>query len=165
VRRYQGRVYGVAWHYLRDSDEARDAAQEVFVKIYRELHTFQGGARFEPWMLRLARNACIDRLRKQRVRPPASDVRVEDGPQLATSAPSPEEESAGAARKRLLYRAMDRMSDKNREMILLKDIQGLKVEEISAMLAVPAGTVKSRSSRARLELASCVRRLDPSYGT
>jgi RNA polymerase sigma-70 factor (ECF subfamily) len=60
---------------------------------------------------------------------------------------------------------MDRMSESDREILMLKEIQGLKVEEISSLLKVPTGTVKSRCSRARIELAARVRRLDPSYGT
>lgn len=164
VRRYQGRVYAVAYHYMRNREDARDMAQEIFVRIYRQLDSLKGGERFLPWLLRLARNACIDQLRRRKARPPASDVRVEDGPQIASGDPDPEERSAAQARKRLLYSALDGMSEKNREIILLKDIQGLKLEEISSMLALPLGTVKSRSNRARLELALRIRRLDPSYG-
>jgi RNA polymerase sigma-70 factor (ECF subfamily) len=164
VRGYQGRVYAVAYNYMRDREEARDMAQEIFIKMYRRLHTLQGGERFLPWLIRLTRNACIDRLRRKKARPPASDVRVEDGPQIASAGPDPEELSSEEGRKRLLYRALEGMSPKNREIILLKEIQGLKLEEISSMLALPLGTVKSRSNRARLELATRVRRLDPSYG-
>jgi len=164
IRSYQGKVYAVAYNYMRNREDARDMAQEIFIRVYRQLHTLQGGERFLPWLLRLARNACIDRLRRQKARPPTSDVRVEDGPQIAAAGPSPEEASSEEARKRLLYRAIDGMSEKNREIILLKEIQGLKLEEISSMLALPLGTVKSRSNRARLDLATRVRRLDPSYG-
>jgi RNA polymerase sigma-70 factor (ECF subfamily) len=64
----------------------------------------------------------------------------------------------------LLYTALEHMSETNREIILLKEIQGLKIEEIAAMLAVPVGTVKSRSNRARIELARRIRILAPSYG-
>ena len=67
-------------------------------------------------------------------------------------------------RQRLLYRALDLMSAVNREMILLKDIQGLRQREIADLLSVPLGTVKTRSSRARVELARCILELDPSYG-
>jgi RNA polymerase sigma-70 factor (ECF subfamily) len=164
VRRFQARVYAVAYHYMRNADEARDMAQEIFIRIYERLDTYQGGSNFLGWMLRLARNACIDRLRRRAARPPATDVTVEDGLQLAAAGPSPEEATSEERRKHLLYRAMDRMSEKGREIILLKEIQGLKLEEISEMLALPLGTVKSRSNRARIELASKVRSLDPSYG-
>ena len=55
VRRFHGRIFAVAYHYLRDADEARDMAQEVFVRLYRRLNTYRGGDRFEPWLVRLAR--------------------------------------------------------------------------------------------------------------
>jgi RNA polymerase sigma-70 factor (ECF subfamily) len=104
-------------------------------------------------------------LRKRKARPPASDLRVEDGPQIASDGLSPEEAATRASRRRLLYRALNRLSERNREIILLKEIQGLKIEEISKLLALPEGTVKSRASRARIELAAQVRGLDASYGT
>lgn len=164
VRAYQGRVYAVAHHYMRNREEARDVAQEIFIRIYRKLETFRGGETFLPWMMKLARNACLDKLRERAARPPSSDIPVDEGPELADASPSPEENSETSARRRLLYRALDGMSEKGREMILLKEIQGLKLEEISDLLDLPVGTVKSRSSRARLELATTLRRLHPAYG-
>ena len=164
VRRYQGRVYAVAYHFMRDREEARDAAQEVFIKIYRGLGSMREGDRFLPWMLRLARNCCVDRLRRLKVRTPAVEVPVEEAPQIVTAEPSPEDSSLADARHGLLYRAIARLGEKNREMILLREIQELKLEEIAEMLGLPLGTVKSRSHRARLELAKVVRVLDPSYG-
>ena len=165
VRRYQSRVYSVSYHYMRNAEEARDMAQEIFIRIYQRLETFKGEQAFLPWMLRLARNACIDALRRKKARPPATDVTIDDAVQLAAAAPTPEEHSEARSSRELLYRAMDRMSDSDREILMLKEIQGLKVEEISSLLKVPAGTVKSRCNRARIELAARVRRLDPSYGT
>ena len=164
VREYQGRVFAVALHYLRNTEEARDLAQEVFIKVYRSLDTFTGDG-LAAWLLRLARNACIDRLRRQKARPPASDVPVEDGMPLADTGPSPEDAWWSDTRRQLVHRAMNKMSEQSREIIQLKEIQGLKIDEIAAMLALPVGTVKSRSSRARLELARRVVDLDPSYGT
>ena len=164
VRRLQSRVYAVAYHYVRNTEEARDMAQDVFVRVYERLDSFQGNDRFLPWLLSLTRNACIDRLRRIKARPPASDLPVEDGPEIPAGGPSPEQATDEKDRERLLYRALDGMSERNREIILLKEIQGLKLEEISTMLALPIGTVKSRSNRARLELASRIRGLDPSFG-
>jgi RNA polymerase sigma-70 factor (ECF subfamily) len=164
VRRYQSRVFAVALHYMRNVDDARDMAQEIFIRIYQRLDTFQGGETFLPWMLRLARNVCIDGLRRQKARPPASDVTVEEAIQIPASDPTPEESSSARSSRRLLYRALNRMSESDREILLLKEIQGLKVEEVSSLLGVPVGTVKSRCNRARIELAARIRRLDPSYG-
>ncbi len=164
VRRFQGRVYSVAWHYMRNTEEARDVAQEIFVRIYQRLDSFHGDQAFLPWLLRLSRNVCIDALRRQKARPRASDDMIDETVQIASPAPTPEEDSAARSARDLLYRAMDRMSDSDREILMLKEIQGLKVEEIASLLKIPIGTVKSRCNRARLDLAVRVRRLDPSYG-
>jgi len=164
VRRFQGRVYSVACHYMRNTEEARDVAQEVFVRIYERLEAFHGDQAFLPWVLRLSRNICIDTLRRQKARPRATEADVDPTAQLASPARTPEEASAARSARDLLYRAMDRMSDADREILMLKEIQGLKVEEIALLLKVPTGTVKSRCNRARLDLAERVRRLDPSYG-
>ena len=90
---------------------------------------------------------------------------MDDGPEVPSREVGPEESWFRSARKRLLYRALDGMSERNREIILLRDIQGLQLREISEMLCLPLCTVKSRSHRARLELAGRVQELDPSYGT
>lgn len=165
VRRFQGRVFGLALHYLRDRDEARDAAQDTFLKVYRHLGNLGEGQAFVPWLLRLARNCAIDRLRRAKVRRPPAEAPPEAAAELPDRGPSVEEALLSGARQALIYRALGSLSEINREMILLKDIQELKLEEISELLAVPMGTVKSRTHRARLELARAVRRLDPSYGT
>jgi RNA polymerase sigma-70 factor (ECF subfamily) len=157
-------VYAVSYHYMRNADEARDVAQDIFVRVYQRLDSYDGTSSFIAWLLRVSRNICIDRLRRRSARPPASDLALDDGIELVAGGPSPEEEAASSARKALLYRALNGMSDKNREIILLKEIHGLKLEEISEMLGLPIGTIKSRSSRARVELATRVRSLAPSYG-
>jgi len=165
IRAYQGRVLGLARHYMRDPEEARDVAQDIFIRVYERLDSFQGGEKFVPWMLSLARNCCIDRLRRIKVRTPEHAVPVEDDPQIPAEGPTAEEHAQTGESHELLYAALDKMTETNREIILLKEIQGLKIEEIATMLAVPVGTVKSRSNRARNELARRIRILDPSYGS
>jgi RNA polymerase sigma-70 factor (ECF subfamily) len=113
----------------------------------------------------VARNLCIDRIRRRKARPPASDLSVEEGFDLPSPAGGPEEGARQSERARLVYRALGRMSEINREMILLKDIQGLNLPEISEILSIPLGTAKTRSMRARMELARTVMELDASYGT
>ncbi len=162
VRGYQGRVYAVARNYLRDPEEARDAAQEIFIKTYQQLGKFDG-ERFLPWLLSLARNCCIDRIRRLKVRTPPGAVPIEEQHSLADDGPTAEQSAEEAQRKRRLYRALDRLSDINREIILLKEIQGLKLEEVAELLGIPLGTAKSRSNRARLELAQQLQS-DPAFG-
>ncbi len=164
VRECQGRVFSIAIHYMRDREEARDAAQDVFVKVYRGLDSLKPDAPFLPWLLRLARNCCIDRLRRLRVRTPERPVPVSEALDAAMDEPSPEESWLSGATRKLVYRAMGLLTEKNREILLLHDIQQLKLEEIAELLQVPLGTVKSRSNRARIELAKAVRKIDPSYG-
>ena len=162
VRTYQSSVYAVTRYYLRDPEEARDVAQDVFVRLYERLDSFGGGDTFKAWLLRMARNACIDRLRRLKARPPAADISVEDA--RLSSGDDPEQNAETEARARLLRRAVADLSARHREVLLLKEIQGLKLEEVAKLLELPLGTVKSRSNRARLELAATLRKLDPSFG-
>lgn len=165
VRRFQARIYGLAYHYLRDSEEARDLAQEIFVQVYRKLDTFRENENFVPWMLRVGRNLCIDRLRRIKARPPADDITLDEGVEIADANPTPEDSANTEGRRLLVHRALGGISEKHREVILLKDIQGLKLDEIAELLSEPVGTIKSRSNRARVELATRIRAIDPSYGT
>jgi RNA polymerase sigma-70 factor (ECF subfamily) len=164
VRGFQGRVYGLAFHYLRDREEARDVAQEAFVRVYRNLDSFAEGGNFTAWLLRITRNCAIDRTRHLKARPPLEDTVVEETELPSDAHPTPDAGAILEERRRLLYRALDLMSAVNREMILLKDIQGLKQHEIAELLSLPLGTVKTRSFRARAELARRILELDPSYG-
>jgi len=163
VRGYQGRVYALAYHYLGGVEQARDLTQEVFVRIYQQLGTYKGDG-FMAWLLRITRNLCIDQIRRRRARPPAEDLLAEDNEwAMPDTAPDPEQSWLRDGRKRLVYDALRRLNGPNREMILLKEIQGLQLKEIAEMLGLPIGTVKSRSNRARLELARQVIAIDPSY--
>jgi len=163
VRTYQSSVVAVTRHYLRDPEEARDVAQDVFIRLYERLDSFSGGDTFRAWLLRMARNASIDRLRRLKARPPVSDVSLEDA--MLAGDDDPERNAAENARGRLVRRAVAQLGDKHREVLLLKEIQGLKLEEVAEVLGLPVGTVKSRSNRARLELAAALLKLDPSLGT
>ena len=153
VRAYQGRVYAIACSYLGSGEDARDTAQEVFVRLYKNLRLAPAAPSFAPWLIRLARNVAIDQLRRRRARPPGQDLPAEELPLQADIA-DPEAEYARAARTRLVARALGALSKLNREIIVLKDIQGLRLDEIAGLLGVPLGTVKSRSNRARLDLAA-----------
>jgi len=163
VRRYQARLYGFSLHYLRDPEEARDAAQEIFIKMYRHLSEFRDGDAFLPWMLRLARNCCIDRIRCRKARPQELAA-TPDGVERASTDASPEQSLLEDARRALLYRALSTLTATSREIVLLKDIQQLRLGEISTRLGLPLGTVKSRSNRARSDLAKAVRSLEATAG-
>ncbi len=153
VRQYQRRIYSLATCYATDADDARDLAQDIFVKLYRTRRQWAEAAAFMPWMIRVARNLCLDRVRARKARPPASDIPAEELADLAATGGNPDEDYGVATRRRLFYQALKKLTGISREIILLKDIQGLQIEEIASMLHIPLGTVKSRSNRARLDLA------------
>jgi RNA polymerase sigma-70 factor (ECF subfamily) len=156
VSQHQARVCSVAYHYTGSEEEALDVAQEIFVRVWKRLDTCREPERFLAWLLRIARNACLDHLRRRKARPPAQDIPVEDVFSLADGGPRPDQDLDHADRHRLLELGLGRISDINREVIVLKDIQGLSLEEIATMLDLPLGTVKSRCSRARVELGKAV---------
>ena len=160
VRRYQARIFGFALHYLRDHEEAKDVAQDIFVKMYQHLGSVRDGRTYLPWMLRLARNCCIDRIRSRKARAHDQVATADDAVERASLEASPEESLIADVRRALLHRALATLTATNRDIVILKDIQQLRLSDISTRLGLPLGTVKSRSNRARLELAKAVRSLE-----
>lgn len=156
IRQNQGRVYSIALSYVGDPEEARDLAQDIFVRVYRSLDSCRDAERFLPWLIRIARNAAVDHLRRRKARPPARDIPIEEAFYLVSNEAAPDENLEAGSRKQMILQAMQQLSDINREIIVLKDMQGLPLDEIAGMLSVPVGTIKSRSSRARIELARII---------
>ncbi len=156
VRTHQGKVCAIAYTYVGEQNEALDLAQDIFVKVYDRLETCTDLEKFDGWMLRLVRNSCLDHLRRIKSRPPRQDVNIHEMNRLQHGGPSPEDNWLQSVRQKLVHRALQELSVINREIILLKDIQGLPLDDISTMLDLPVGTVKSRSSRARIELAQAI---------
>jgi len=159
VRQFQARVFGIAFHYTGNSEDARDLAQEIFIRIYRHLDLCGDEGMFVPWMIRISRNACIDHLRRKKARPAPADVAVDEMVHLQAPGLNPEEYSMADARRQVIHLAFRKLTALNREVILLREILELPLEEIASMLKIPLGTVKSRMNRARIELAERVRAL------
>lgn len=159
VRRFQGRVYGIALHSTRDVEEARELTQDVFFKVYQGIASCPDASLFLPWLIRIARNSCVDHFRRTLSRPPLSDVPLEKVSRRLTGPDNLELLTVAASRRQLLHRALGRLTRLNRELIILKDIHEYSLMEISSLLHIPVGTVKSRSNRARIELAERVTQL------
>ncbi len=156
VRQFERRVYSIASGYASSPDEARDLSQDIFVRLYETRGRWVDADVFVPWLVRVARNVCLDQLRRKKARPPAEDLQADEMWDLAAGGPDPETELQEAGRRRLVWRAMQKLGQLSRDVIQLKEIQGLSLQEVAAVLGVPVGTVKSRSNRARLELAEQV---------
>ena len=153
VRRFQGRLFGLACTYVDDRDEAADLTQEIFVRLFETRARWAPHGEFVPWMFQVARNRAIDFLRRRKIRRPAASVPADEVTAIPDPGEGPEAQAIGASRRRRLWDALRRVSARSREVLMLRDVQQLSVEEAAAVLGIPAGTVKSRSSRARAELA------------
>ncbi len=157
VDRYQDRIYSAVLNYVSNPDDAVDVAQEAFVKAYTKLATFNRSSAFYTWIYRIALNAAVDFLRKKKSRPADSldDARYSQAgvePVSKDPASDPEKVLVRSDNRRALREAIARLSDKLRSVIVLHDVEGLSQEEVAEILQVPIGTVKSRASRARMEL-------------
>jgi RNA polymerase sigma-70 factor (ECF subfamily) len=158
VDRHAPRVYNVALRMLGDTDEARDATQDAFLTVVRKAKQFRGDAAFSTWLHRIAVNACYDILRKRRRQPLLRRV-DEDGP-IPETGPSVADHADATAGSIDVSRALLRIPDEYRIVLVLADVEDLPYEEIARTLDVPIGTVKSRVHRGRLALARAMG-LDP----
>ena len=163
VRRYQDRVLGIAYSVLRDPDEAADAAQDVFLSVYRKLGNFHGKSKFYTWLYRISINTAIDRRRAKQRRWAESldkenETTGEDGfSRLQDGSPGPMEKAADAEMERRIHEAIEELSPKHRQVILLRDVQGLSYQEIADVVGCNVGTVMSRLHYAREQLKQSVR--------
>lgn len=152
VERHSARIYNVALRLLGDPDEARDATQDAFLTVVRKAGQFRGDAAFSTWLHRITINACYDILRGRRRRPLLRRADEEDGPPSETAPPVPDhaDSTAGSID---VARALQRIPEEFRVVLVLADVQDLAYEEIARTLDVPVGTVKSRVHRGRIALA------------
>ena len=165
VRRFQGRVFALVLHYVRSREDARDVAQEVFVRVWRSLPNFESDGSFVPWLLRVSRTTAIDHVRRRQARPPAQDLPAEEVHDLADHGLDPQQQAEQRSENRLLRRALDGIGQLHREILMLRDIQGMALNEVARLLDIPIGTAKSRAARARVELAEAVVALRADEGT
>ena len=157
VSAYETKIYNLALRYLGNREDAMDASQEVFLRVFRFLPGFQEESGFSTWIYRIGVNVCKDMLAKQSRRNEQSlEVEDEDDKQrtmeLADHRYTPEQIVENAELRSVLSEAIAALPDQQREVIVLRDIQGLSYDEIANVLSLEPGTVKSRLSRARENL-------------
>lgn len=155
VRRYQDRLFNTVYRLLANAEDARDVVQEAFLNAYQSLDTFKGDSLFFTWLYRIAFNAAISYKRKRKAVLSLNGLPEGQGPSEPMD-PSEINQPGFALEQveeeRRLQRALDRLSPQHRAVLVLKEIEGQKYEEIAEVLEVPVGTVRSRLHRARLEL-------------
>ena len=164
VQRYQDRLYPTIARLIGSAEDAEDILQDAFVRAFEKLDQFQGDSSFYTWIYRIAVNLALSGHRRRRVR---SVLRLGDRP-AAARGQHPADESAEsdptaplerAERERIVKAALDRLGPEHRAVVILKDFDGHRYEEISAILDIPVGTVRSRLHRARCELRDRLRGL------
>jgi len=159
VAAYEKNVYNLALRMTGNAQDAEDMAQEAFVKAYTSLPGFRGDSKFSVWLYRIVSNVCLDFLRRQNRRPASSlSLEDEDGEESQMDIPdesqSPEQLLERSLTQEAVQRGLQSLSAEQRQILLLREIQGLSYEEIAETLDLEAGTVKSRIFRARKKLCA-----------
>jgi RNA polymerase sigma-70 factor, ECF subfamily len=149
VRKYQDRVYNLCRYMLKNPEDAQDAAQDVFLKAYRALKGFRPDSTLYTWIVRITVTTCLDYRRKSRREVSRTEPLTED---LPSEEPLPEQLYESAEIPRSIQPALQKLPEKLRAAIVLREIEGLSYEEIAEVLHTSPGTVKSRISRAREQL-------------
>jgi RNA polymerase sigma-70 factor (ECF subfamily) len=160
VRTHRRKVFNVAYKFVGKHDEAEDLTQDIFLKIFKALDTFDRRANFQTWLISVSRNLCIDHYRSVRKERETIDRDVDAGeltPASATGSPMAALEQRD--RVALLRQALAELPETLRTAVVLRDLQELSYQEIADQLHLPEGTVKSRINRGRTELARQVRKL------
>ena len=165
VRQYWRKVFNIAYKFVGKHDAAEDLAQDVFLKIFKSLNTFDRRANFQTWLISVSRNLCIDHYRSVRKERETIDRDIDPNELSPASREiSPMAHLEQRDRVVLLRHALGELPDTLKTAVLMRDIQEMTYQEIADKLHLPEGTVKSRINRGRTELARHVKRMVDSTG-
>ena len=161
VRRYNTKVYSLAYRLLNSVEDAEDVAQDTFSQAFKGLGSFRGTSKFYTWLFRITYNLAISQRRKRK---PALSLNSQTDSQGEITLPSddvsPMKNMEDEEGKTLMEKALGLLSLDHRAGLVLKEIEGFSYEEIALSLGVPVGTVRSRLHRARLELRAILEKID-----
>lgn len=158
VRAYEKTVYNLALRMTGSVEDAQDMTQETFIKAYRSLHTFRADSRFSVWVYRIASNVCRDFLRAKSRRAAVSLTVGEEGEEceleICDDSASVDRALTDSLTRDAMRRGLEALGEDQRQILLLREINGLSYDEIAATLELEIGTVKSRIFRARKKLCT-----------
>jgi RNA polymerase sigma-70 factor (ECF subfamily) len=157
VNRYERRIFRLAMNITQNREDAEDAMQDAFLKSYQHLDNFQGDSRFYTWLVRIAVNEALMRLRRRRPNVTSLDEPIQSGddalpPEIKDWGPTPEQRYANTELNSILSSAISELDPAYRTVFLLRDTEQLSTEETAKMLGISTAAVKSRLLRARLKL-------------
>ncbi len=168
VRQYNRRIYNICYRFAGTGDDAEDLTQEVFIKMYRTLSSYDAGrGSFTTWITTMTRNLLVDHFRKSKqdritdsldATPEGSEDAPTLGDKIPDKAAPPDAGIHSRETKEMVHRALQKLSPELREAVVLRDLQDMDYREIAEVLKVPEGTVKSRINRGRAELARLLSR-------
>lgn len=169
VQRSSRRIYNLCYRFAGSTGDAEDLTQEVFIKIYRTLQSFDPErASFNTWSTTVARNLLVDHFRRTRNDRITDSMDATSGDeeqnqplseQLTDGAPGPDKHYENRERREVIHEALQKLSPELREAVILRDLQELDYREIAEVLKIPEGTVKSRINRGRTELGRLLQRI------
>jgi RNA polymerase sigma-70 factor (ECF subfamily) len=158
VQRHQRRAYAVALGMVHDPDDARDVCQEAFLKVHKNLATFEGEAQFFTWLYRIVANLCIDHLRKRRgMKVEFDDALANDDPDEAGISPQrtgfdPARALADKELRAQIMAALDKLSPAHRSVLVMREVDGLSYQEMADLMKCSIGTIMSRLFHARKKM-------------
>ena len=152
MRRHERLVLGTAYRLAGNLEDAQDASQEVFLRLYRNLGKIEAG-NLAAWLYRVTVNVCHDARRRR-----PDTVPVDEGPELTASGRDPQQSAGDSERRALLVRSLRALSEKERAALVLRDMEGLSTAEVASVLGSSVVTVRSQISKARLKMRDFVER-------
>jgi RNA polymerase sigma-70 factor (ECF subfamily) len=168
VQRHHRRIYNICYRFAGNGDDAQDLAQEVFIKMYRTLNSFDAGkGAFMTWVTTITRNLLVDHFRKSkgdRITDSLDSTASEHedavplGDRIADQSLPPDTHVQQREAREMVHEALQKLSPELREALILRDLQDMDYRDIATALKVPEGTVKSRINRGRAELARLLQR-------
>ena len=157
VDRFGQKVYAISYHFTLKREDAEELSQEIFLKLFENLHRYDGGFPLVAWILSVSRNLCIDRYRRRKREKSFRFVSDDAVTALLKSEDDPSSVALKRERTQLLFSALSEIPEDLAEILILRDLNGLAYDEIGKALELPDGTVKSRLFRARAEVARKIR--------
>ena len=168
VQRYNRRIYNICYRFAGSSDDAQDLTQEVFIKMFRTLSSYdvERGA-FMTWVTTITRNLLVDHFRKSKqdrvtdsldATPSEHEDAMPLSEKIEDKGPSADTSVQGRETREMVHRGLQKLSPELREAVILRDLQDMDYKDIATVLKVPEGTVKSRINRGRAELARLLQR-------
>lgn len=157
IKTYQKMAYNVAYRIMGNEEDAKDMTQEALIKVYRNIKSFRMDSSFSTWLYRIVMNTCKDALRKKKavvisLDKPIHTTEGEMQMEFEDDQPTPEEKLVTKETQKMVHDALQKVNEVNRVVLVLRDIKGFSYQEISDIVDVPVGTIKSRINRGRQEL-------------